>query len=141
MHDMYVHRFEGLQGFGLSRMLQPPMFDRSGVLDDGKTQYSLDSIELVGLLKLDTPVVYMPTRHGDRPQPEGFKSRTLTNFEKDSLAAFRQGQDMASADGDKALRCVGALRAKDSCLRCHKDRSVGDLLGAFTYTLRVRSEK
>jgi hypothetical protein len=33
---------------------------------------------------------------------------------------------------------MGALRGEPSCLKCHKDRRDGDLLGAFSYTLRAR---
>jgi hypothetical protein len=32
---------------------------------------------------------------------------------------------------------MGSLRAKDSCVSCHRDKKIGDLLGAFTYRLRV----
>ena len=50
MHDNYVDRFASSPGFGLSRMWQPPMLDRSGVLDFGRSRYSIENIELVGLL-------------------------------------------------------------------------------------------
>ena len=30
MHDDYIRRFESAAGFGMSRMLRPPMLDRTG---------------------------------------------------------------------------------------------------------------
>lgn len=137
MHDMYTRRFESARGFGLSRMPQPAMLDRSGVLDTGRIKYSVDSIELVGLLKPGGPVAYVPELHSARPTTADFKSRPLGEFENAALSAFRQGRDIMSAsDPSGALRCVGALRAKDACLRCHEDKKAGELLGAFSYRLR-----
>lgn len=137
MHDYYVRRFESSPGFGMSRMAQPLMLDRSGVLDLGRMSYAVQSVELVGLLHRSTPVVYVPMMHGTKIDPS-FESRDLTDFEKNSLDAFLGGSDIASTGGDKAgrLRCTGTLRAKASCLGCHKSKKAGDLLGAFTYTLR-----
>jgi hypothetical protein len=141
MHDTYVARFEAAPGFGLSRMWRPPMLERSGVLDLGRARYSIEQHELVGLLKVNPPAVYVPDWHG--ATPVGFTSRALTDFEKQSLASFRAGKDLASADGEESgtLRCIGALRAKETCLRCHKDKKAGDLLGAFTYRLRALSQR
>jgi len=140
MHDFYVARFESTPGFGLSRMAQPPMLDRSGTLDAGRRQYKIESIELVGLMQRETPVVYVPWNHGFKLAETAFKDRALTPFETESLAALRAGKDMTSK-GDKddkagQLACVGALRAKSSCLQCHRSKKPGDLLGAFSYSLR-----
>lgn len=139
MHDDYVLRFESVPGFGMSRMWRPPMADRSGVLDDGRTKYSIESLELVGRLKTDTPAVYTPLVHGERPAAGTFTSRALTSFEKSALESFRTGRGLAGAPAgsDGTMRCMGAVRAKSSCLRCHQDRQAGDLLGAFTYRLRA----
>lgn len=138
MHDNYVSRFESSPGFGLSRMRRPPMLDHSGVLDSGRVRYSVKSVELVGLLKLETPVAYVPTLHGARVVPDGFTSRELTGFEKATIAAFGAGRGLASSRDDESgvLVCIGALRAKDTCLDCHKDKKPGDLLGAFSYRLQ-----
>lgn len=138
MHDFYTRRFESADGFGLSRMPQPPMLDRSGVLDLGRTRYSIERLELVGLLKRTTPVVYVPLRHSVRFDPKDFRGRRPTDFETRALAALRAGRDIESAAGDEpgTLRIVGALRGDGSCLKCHNDKKAGDLLGAFTYTLR-----
>ena len=44
MHDSYVKRFVSAEGFGMSRMMTPHMRDLSGVLDLGRTRYSIESI-------------------------------------------------------------------------------------------------
>jgi hypothetical protein len=137
MHDMYTRRFANARGFGLARMPQPGMTDRSGVLDTGRIRYALDSIELVGLLKPGTPIAYVPDLHTERPSAADFKSRPLTEAEDAAIAAFRQGRDIVSTrDASGALLCVGALRAKESCVGCHQDKKAGDLLGAFSYRMR-----
>ena len=137
MHATFVGRFESVGGMGLSRMPKPPMLDRSGVLEIEWDRYALDSIELLGLLKQETPVAYVPQWHG-AATPSGFKSRALTPFEQEALAGFRAGKDIASAGDDKGgLLCAGALRAKDSCINCHRAKKIGDLLGSFSYRLRA----
>ena len=138
MHDDYLLRFKRSPGFGPVRMWRPPMLDRSGVLDDGRTKYSLESIELVGLLRIDEPAAYSPAGHGERPAGGTFPKRGLTAFEKTALQSFKAGRGLASAPSgsDGSLLCMGAMRAEASCLGCHQERKGGDLLGALTYRLR-----
>ena len=137
MHDFYTRRFESAYGFGLARMPQPPMLDRSGRLDLGRARYAIDRLELVGLLKHSAPVVYTPVRHTGRAADD-FRGRALTPFETRALAALRAGTDIevGAATPSGTLELVGALRGDGSCLKCHKDKKAGDLLGAFTYRLR-----
>ena len=137
LHDTYLKRFQSADGFGLSRMMRPPMLDRSGVLDTGRDQYALERIELIGLLQHPQPVVYTPSFHTSRPDPAQ-KSRALTPFEARALAGLRAGRDLAvEADRNSGVmtNCVGAVRATATCLRCHEDAKAGDLLGAFSYAL------
>lgn len=138
MHDYYMRRFEIAEGFGLSRMPQPPMLDRSGVLEIRGERYAIQRLELVGLLKRAAPAVYVPVRHNVRFDPADFRSRSLTPFETRALAELREGRHLVSAagDGPGTIEVVGALRGDGSCLKCHKEQREGDLLGAFSYTLR-----
>ena len=132
LHDMYLKRFEGVEGFGVSRMYRPPMRDLSGVLDGGRVPLSLERLELIGLQQ-KVPVVYTPFSHTSRPDP-AMKSRSLTAFEERALTEFRKGRDIAvdaTKDGPEA--CAGAIRAKSTCLECHDGAKTGDLLGAFSY--------
>lgn len=154
MHDMYVNRFARMPGFGPSRIGQPSMIDRSGVLDLGRTRYSIERLELVGALRPDGPIAYfvgavgtdgMTTSapwHGMNTGPAGLTTRPITGFEKESLAAFRDGKDIATARSQSGgLQCIGSLRARDTCVTCHKSKKVGDLFGAFTYHLRPLSRQ
>ena len=132
LHDMYLKRFEGVEGFGVSRMHRPPMRDLSGVLETGRAMLSLDRLELIGLQQ-KVPVVYTPFSHTSRPDP-AVKSRTLTAFEERALSDFRKGRDIAvDATKDGPDACVGAIRATRTCLECHDGSKTGDLLGAFSY--------
>ena len=136
MHDSYVKRFVSVEGFGFTRMMTPHMRDTTGVLDLGRTRYAIETIELVGLLQRPEPRVYVPASHG-RGLESSAGQRTPTRFETSALASFRTGRDMASQSDSGALRCIGAVRAAEACLRCHEDRKAGDLLGAFTYRLKA----
>jgi hypothetical protein len=62
-------------------------------------------------------------------------TRSLDPFEAEGLEALRGGKDLFVRGTDKQARMLGAIRATRQCLQCHGgDR--GDLLGAFSYTLR-----
>jgi hypothetical protein len=139
MHDTYAQRFVSAEGLGMARMRTATMVDRSGILDLGRSRYLIATLELIGLLRRDTPVVYIPRIHGERVETLLAKLRPLTEFESSALSAFRAGRDIAIAEPDAtgALNCVGALRAQASCLRCHSDNKAGALLGAFTYQLKA----
>jgi hypothetical protein len=59
-------------------------------------------------------------------------TRPLDPFEVVGLEALRGGKDLFARGTDKQARMLGAIRATRQCLQCHG----GDLLGAFSYTLR-----
>ena len=138
MHDYYVRRFELSDGFGLSRTVQLPMRDRTGVLQLAGKRYSIERLELVGLLNGPEPIVYEPLRHKLPFNRTDFRSRQLSSFEQQALATLRKGQAVErsrSTDTD-TVEIVGALRGDGACLKCHKTAKEGDLLGAFSYRLR-----
>ena len=143
MHAEYAARFEGAPGFGLSRMATGSMVDRSGILDLGRTKYTIASIELVGLLRSETPVVYEAVYHNMPLDSIRSRTRAMTDFERTALASFRGGGDMAIAPPDDSgvLHCMGTLRAKHSCVQCHQTKKDGELLGAFSYTLRPQPQR
>lgn len=141
MQDFYIRRFESAIGFGLSRMPTPPMLDRAGELNLGSARYTIDRLELVGVLNGPDPVVYAPIRHNVKTVDD-YRGRALTAFETKALAKLRAGGFMDMAEGAKpgTLMVFGALRGDGSCLKCHKDKKEGDLLGAFTYVLRAKPQ-
>ena len=138
MHDYYVQRFESSDGFGLSRTVQPPMLDRTGVLQVAGNRYSIERLELVGLQSGPEPIVYVPINHKLPFNRADFQSRALSAFEQRALAALRKGQTVErSRDADTdTIEVMGALRGDGTCLKCHKNAKEGELLGAFSYRMR-----
>jgi hypothetical protein len=61
-------------------------------------------------------------------------TRTLDLIETESLEKLRAGTERVIAwnQEDHRLQMLGAIRAKDRCLKCH-DVPRGELLGAFTF--------
>ncbi|HKA05936.1 MAG TPA: hypothetical protein VKD71_01680 [Gemmataceae bacterium] len=92
-------------------------------------------IQLVGILSHETPVVYLTDQLPSMEQVRQGKTRPLDLFEEAALPALREGEDLFLASKGENVRMMGALRATKTCQQCH-DAEVGDLLGAFTYTLR-----
>jgi len=138
MHEYYIRRFESSDGFGLSRMPQPPMLDRTGVLQLAGKRYSVDRLELVGLQTAPEPVVYVPLRHKLPFSRTDFQSRELSSFEQRALDRLRTGRTIELSPGSDpdTIEVMGALRGDGSCLKCHKNVKEGELLGAFTYRMR-----
>ena len=138
MHEYYIRRFESSDGFGLSRMPQPPMLDRSGVLQLAGKRYSVDRLELVGLQTAPEPIVYVPLRHNLPLNRTDFKSRPLSSFEQRALNLLRSGGTIELSPGEATdtIEVMGALRGDGTCLKCHKNVREGELLGAFSYRMR-----
>ena len=59
-------------------------------------------------------------------------SRALDAFEAFALTKIQKGSNLIKMENGHQIRAVGAIRAAQTCLRCH-DGNVGELLGAFTY--------
>lgn len=59
-------------------------------------------------------------------------SRVLDAFEAFALTKIQKGSNLIKLENEHQIRAVGAIRAAQTCLRCH-DGNVGELLGAFTY--------
>ena len=88
-------------------------------------------LELVSLLMHKEPAVYLSDRLPQMDALKGVPTRSLDSFESDGLAALRKGEDLYVRED----RMLGSIRSTKQCLACHGgDR--GQLLGAFTYTIR-----
>lgn len=61
--------------------------------------------------------------------------RGLDPFETMAVDRLKQGDDLTVKTEPDEMKMVGAIRARAECLSCHKNAKVGDMLGAFTYTL------
>jgi mono/diheme cytochrome c family protein len=65
-------------------------------------------------------------------------TRPLDDFEATSLAKLREGKDILAAESAQYLRVLGSIRSVKQCIDCHGGER-GDLLGAFSYTLRRKT--
>jgi hypothetical protein len=92
-------------------------------------------LELVGLLLHEEPVVYVSDNLPRMDELRGAPTRPLDSFEAAALEKIRAGQDLLLAEGPEVTRMLGAIRSVRQCVGCHGGER-GDLLGAFSYTLR-----
>jgi hypothetical protein len=97
--------------------------------------WRVQHVQLVGLLSHEEPLVYLTDKLPSMEQIRQGKTRALDFFEEAALPALREGEDLSIAGKGETVRMLGALRATKTCQQCH-DAEVGDLLGAFSYTLR-----
>src|SRR5262249_33571666 len=98
-------------------------------------RWRVQRIQLVGILSHEKPVVYLTDQLPSMEQVRQGKTRALDGFEEAGLPALGEGEDLFLASKGETVRMLGALRATKTCQQCH-DAEVGDLLGAFSYTLR-----
>lgn len=94
--------------------------------------WRLERIELVGLLLHREPVVYESPDLPDLAELATYTTRPLDQFETTWLPSLRAGEEVVVARVGGDPRMLGAIRAADSCLKCH-DVERGTLLGAFSY--------
>ena len=98
----------------------------------------LKSLQLISLLKFAEPRAYISDHlpRMDQFSAEDFPTRELNAFEKSSLDQIWTEKDLVvKKEGDR-VQLLGAIRALDSCTKCH-DAVKGELLGAFSYQLVV----
>jgi hypothetical protein len=128
----YVRDREHVKGFQSHRFSAMPELGKVA----GETRrWQVDNLQLISLLKYEEPVAYQ-SRHLPRmDELRTAETRPLDPFEKQALAALRQGGSLVVRSGKDWLRMLGAVRALRQCLACHEAER-GDLLGAFSYTLR-----
>lgn len=99
---------------------------------DGLNNWKCAKVELVSLLKFDSPRVYVSDELPAMDKLKGAATRTPDSFEEESLESLRRGNDLEVQKSDNAMRMVGSLRAASTCLKCHEAER-GELLGAFSY--------
>ena len=100
-------------------------------------QEKLDLIDLIGLIKHATPVVYLSEKVAVMDKAEEAPTRPLAEFEFAGLQALHKGDSLFGRSRDGVIRLLGAVRAETSCVACHDGKKEGDLLGAFSYVLRA----
>ena len=109
-------------------------------LPEPKSRWEARRVELVSLLMHESPVVYvtetLPSMANFRKHP----TRPLNTFESRALSELIAGKDLEIDQDSQSMQMLGAIRASESCTDCH-DARIDDLLGAFSYRLRLVTSK
>jgi hypothetical protein len=99
--------------------------------------WEIKAMDLVGLVMHETPKVYVSTGVPDMKKLKTMPTRDVDIFESEGLEELMSGKDLYVRSKNETIRVLGPLRAQNACLKCHGDAKEGDMLGAFSYTLRV----
>lgn len=102
--------------------------------EDPPTHWQVNRLELVSLLRHDTPRVYTAPELPAMDQLADVPHRELNRFELASLPKLESDEDLVVDQQPSRIQMLGAIRAATSCLDCH-DCQRGQLLGAFSYEL------
>jgi hypothetical protein len=114
---------------------KPHGFRYLGVPVHESKVWRIQHVLLIGILTQAQPVVYLTDKLPSMEQIRQDKVRPLDFFEEAGMPSLRDGEDLYIVRKGDTLRMLGALRATKTCQKCH-DAEIGDLLGAFSYTLR-----
>ncbi len=143
MHAYFVDRFVASDGFGGFRMPRTRTVSTEQELKLGERTFLVTEMDLIslgqgtGLTKhyaKTPPFAYDRTFESTKALLVYASHRPLLKTESDAIQELVAGKNTVFANGDSKMLIVGAVRATESCQQCHKV-AVGELLGAFTYTL------
>jgi hypothetical protein len=98
-------------------------------------RWEVQTLDLVGLLLHDQPLAYVSAHLPRMDELREAPTRSLDGFEASGLERLRRGEDLVVGAAPGRLRMLGAVRSTKQCVTCHGGER-GDLLGAFSYTLR-----
>jgi hypothetical protein len=128
----YVRDRGHVAGFISHRFTRYPY---KSIQTEGDGQWRFESLDLISFLKHPQPVAYVSKHLPRMDELRDAPTRPLDDFEAENLPKLRAGEELASAQGPRRVRMIGAIRARDECLKCHTAEA-GELLGAFSYDLR-----
>jgi hypothetical protein len=142
----HVKDREHVAGFVAHAFARAPRFPderkhaRASSATDSQTTLPRESwkiarLELVSLLKFESPAVYLSKYLPAMGQLDDAETRPLTAFEQHALEKLRAGETLVTSTDSDRIQMLGAVRASRQCLDCHRG-SRGTLLGAFSYRLR-----
>lgn len=110
--------------------------------DRTKKVWEAKNIDLIGLVKHPEPVVYVSEKiTPNMTRQDTPPTRMLDEFELGGLAMLHKGENLFARSSDGVIRLLGAVRTEAECVSCHREKKEGDLLGAFSYTLREAEYK
>ncbi len=117
----------------------PSVFNDLSTLTLRGEPYQVERVGLIGIAEHFHPVAFITP--GFLPSKADLtnatfratlRTRALTGFEVSALKQLKAGSNVVE-DQEKHL-IVGAIRARESCLKCH-DGKTGTLLGALSYQM------
>ena len=97
--------------------------------------WKIEQLQLVSLLKHETPVAYVSENLPRMDELREARTRPLTEFEASALKELSSGEELVVHETRDTIEMLGALRAMHACTQCHQVRGQ-TLLGAFSYRLR-----
>jgi hypothetical protein len=98
------------------------------------SHWQIARLELVSLLRHETPRVYVADQLPSMDQLAEVPNRALNDFEASALPQLETSEDVVIDQGQKRIQMLGSVRAASSCLECHEGER-GRLLGAFSYEI------
>jgi Protein of unknown function (DUF3365) len=98
--------------------------------------WEIKSLDLVGLVMHESPVVYVSEKIPEMKDLKKKPTRELDVFESEGLEELASGKALYVRSKADTIRVLGPIHAAKNCLKCHGDAKEGDMLGAFSYTLR-----
>jgi hypothetical protein len=138
MHEENLLDFVYPKGFGFikdRRHVAGFAAHQFGQVPAPADSWTVRNIDLVSLLLHHEPVAYITDHLPRMDELRNAPIRPLDELETAGLASLRQGEELVVRETVDAMRMLGALRSLKQCVRCHGGER-GDLLGAFSYTLR-----
>jgi hypothetical protein len=136
MHVESVLDFAYPEGFGwfLSRQKVAGFLPHRFSMVPKAPQWHVQSVELVGLIMHDGPVVYVSDELPRMEKLGKVLNRSLNAFETVGLKRLLDGEDLCVRETNDSILMLGAVRSIRQCVKCHGGER-GDLLGAFSYSL------
>ncbi len=111
---------------------QPHQFSEVPESDE---DWKVQTLDLVGILLEAEPRVYVSDKLPSMAEVGKVPTRPLDKFEAVGLTTLQEGEDLWITREGAAARMLGAIRSSGQCITCHGGER-GDLLGAFSYTLK-----
>lgn len=144
-HDRAVTTFVKSEGFGISRFRKSGLWNEHSVEYQGADYFPF-KIRLIGTTREFGARLFTDSRPPRKDRISESPTRDLTPHELIAIERLRTRQtrreelepeDAADPD-DEEKRVIAPIFASDDCLKCHQ-ASVGEMLGAFEYTLMLQS--
>jgi hypothetical protein len=133
-----IHRFS-VKNFGDSNTItQEERWKALAKDPPGKKDqlWEIKALDLVGLVMHESPVVYMSDKLLEMKDLRKSPTREMDLFESEGLEELMSGKALYVRSKHDTIRVLGPIHAGKACLKCHHDAKEGDMLGAFSYTLR-----